>query len=153
MHGVLTSYCINYPEGQAQVELAQLRLVSSIGGTSTSTSSGRLEVYYETSSQGPGWGSVCNVRFDMVDADVACRELGFLYASGYGDLVSNYGWVWEGCVGRGELGLSRAGVPLRLRIWGSCEELWVGVGGVGLGVVVGCGWWYVGGRAWVVVPL
>jgi len=33
---------------------------------------GRLEVFFEGS-----WGSVCAFAFDALDADVACRQLGF----------------------------------------------------------------------------
>ena len=36
-------------------------------------SSGRLEVYLDGV-----WGTVCNVAFDILDANIACRELGFL---------------------------------------------------------------------------
>ena len=36
-------------------------------------SSGRLEVYVDGV-----WGTVCNVAFDNLDANIACRELGFL---------------------------------------------------------------------------
>lgn len=36
---------------------------------------GRLEVLKDGL-----WGTVCSSHFDMVDADVACRQMGFHYA-------------------------------------------------------------------------
>ncbi len=47
-----------------------LRLVDNSG--LTGGSSGRLEVYYSEQ-----WGTVCDDRFDSIDAGVACRQLGF----------------------------------------------------------------------------
>ena len=47
--------------------------------SSSSTSSGRVEVYYNGT-----WGTVCNGVFGSVDADVACRQLGYSSASFYG---------------------------------------------------------------------
>ena len=38
-------------------------------------SSGRLEIFLNGA-----WGTVCLNGFDVYDADVACQELGFLYA-------------------------------------------------------------------------
>ena len=54
-----------------------LRLVGNSG--QTGGSSGRLEVYY--SGQ---WGTVCNDRFDINDARVACRQLGYSTYTRYG---------------------------------------------------------------------
>ena len=56
-----------------------LRLVSNFG--STGGSSGRLEIYY--SSQ---WGTVCDDSFGSTDADVACKQLGYIRASNYGSV-------------------------------------------------------------------
>ena len=49
----------------------QLRLVNN-SGNSDGVSGGRLEVFFNGL-----WGTVCNDLFDMNDADVACRLLGF----------------------------------------------------------------------------
>ncbi|XP_064388343.1 soluble scavenger receptor cysteine-rich domain-containing protein SSC5D-like isoform X2 [Halichondria panicea] len=54
-----------------------LRLVDS--SSQTGGSSGRLEVYY--SGQ---WGTVCDDRFGVNDARVACRQLGFYTYTRYG---------------------------------------------------------------------
>ena len=38
---------------------------------------GRLEIYHDGV-----WGSICDDRFNMVEAHVACREMGYAEAAG-----------------------------------------------------------------------
>ena len=40
---------------------------------------GRLEIYHDATPQGGtcGWGTICTDKFGRVDANVACRQLGF----------------------------------------------------------------------------
>jgi hypothetical protein len=47
---------------------------------------GLLEMSYDGD-----WGTVCGERFDMDDALVACRHLGFSYVEGYGTTGQNLG--------------------------------------------------------------
>lgn len=48
---------------------------------------GRLEVLNRGT-----WGTVCIFGFDIHDADVACLQLGYLYASSFGT-VGEYGYA------------------------------------------------------------
>lgn len=48
---------------------SQVQLVSFSGNTGTS---GRLEILINNT-----WGTICVDSFDILDANVACRELGF----------------------------------------------------------------------------
>ena len=50
---------------------------------STTSSSGRLEVYYNGV-----WGTVCNDFFGKTEADVACQQLGYSSAITYGTVGS-----------------------------------------------------------------
>ncbi len=58
---------------------------SGFGTSLASTNNGRLEIY-----AGGQWGTVCDDGFTQGDATVACNQLGFLYASSYGDVFSSY---------------------------------------------------------------
>lgn len=49
-----------------------LRLVSN---DPSSPESGRLEIFLNNA-----WGTVCMIGFDVYEADLACRQLGYLYA-------------------------------------------------------------------------
>ena len=55
------------------VDVAQLRLVDGMFNTWNSTTrDGRIEVF----SDGE-WGTICDIGFDIQDATVICRQLGF----------------------------------------------------------------------------
>ena len=56
--------------------LGELRLAGRIH-TTTYTISGRLEVYINNT-----WGSLCSNGWDISDATVACKQLGYDYAQG-----------------------------------------------------------------------
>ena len=71
-----------------------LRLVRN-GETSTSLSSGRLEVYYRYSTGSAySWMPFCYSGFDSLAADVACKQLGYDKASSY-SRVGSRGWVYN----------------------------------------------------------
>ena len=56
-----------YGENLLVLDMVSARLVDG-----TSVSNGRLEIHYLG-----GWGSICDQEFTTVDADVACKQLGY----------------------------------------------------------------------------
>ena len=76
-------------------------------GPSIANGIGRLEVYYNGQ-----WGTVCDDGWDMNDAHVACRQLGYNYAvralQGSQGVPDGSGQIWLDDVGctKGEADLS-----------------------------------------------
>ena len=82
MHVVILLYVSQYSHA-CSLATGVLRLVD---GVETSTTlSGRLEVFINGE-----WGTVCDDGWDINDAHVACRELGYSYALSY-QCCSSYG--------------------------------------------------------------
>ena len=79
LESLVTAYCL---------AADPIRLVSQSGRTAT-LSSGRLELFINNT-----WGTVCDDFFDIADAGVACRQLGFTSANSYG-YVSNLKYVFK----------------------------------------------------------
>lgn len=65
------------------VQLAQATGSIRLAGSSNS-STGRLEIYYNSQ-----WGTVCQNNFGFPEANVACRELGYSGANGYGSGINS----------------------------------------------------------------
>ena len=61
--------------------------MDNLGNSNSSVSAGRLEV----NNQDP-WSSVCGIGFSLLDADTACRVLGFKFANRFGS-VGALGYV------------------------------------------------------------
>jgi hypothetical protein len=66
-----------------------------------STNRGRLEIFYDNQ-----WGTICDDSFDMHDANVACRQMGYTHAT---ESIQNFGGgsgqIWfdnVGCTGNEE---------------------------------------------------
>ena len=76
---------------------SKLRLIKN--GTNN-TSEGRLEILYKGE-----WGTVCNSEWDIRDATVACRQLGYNYAlrsASANEFGRGEGRIWisaMGCTG------------------------------------------------------
>ncbi|KAJ8034628.1 hypothetical protein HOLleu_21545 [Holothuria leucospilota] len=71
--------------------IQNLRLVQ--GVAPWSNSSGRLEVFFNNE-----WGTICNDGWDLVDATVVCRELGYpevltIYQNAFFGNASGYIWL------------------------------------------------------------
>ena len=62
--------------GFSGLENGSLRLADSGSAHSSHPYAGRLEVYSDES-----WGTVCNVGWGMNEANVACRQMGFVRAT------------------------------------------------------------------------
>ena len=56
------------------------------GVRTSSLSAGRLQILISDE-----WGTVCSNSFDIADADVACRQLGYQEAESY-NTASNLGY-------------------------------------------------------------
>jgi len=72
--------------------LAEVRLA----GNSPNSSAGRLEVKYVGTAD---WGTVCDHYWDLSDADVACRMLGFksaISAASGAYFGEGTGTIWMG---------------------------------------------------------
>ena len=76
---VLPKVCIPSTGAQSFPTDGDLRLNT---GSSTRTYSGRLEIYYNGQ-----WGTVCDDGFTQPEANVACRQLGFIEALYYGSNI------------------------------------------------------------------
>ena len=67
---VLLLFCgVAHPQNRGDLRLVQQERTSD---GSASFSAGRLEIFINST-----WGSVCSDNFDMMDAHVACRQLGY----------------------------------------------------------------------------
>ena len=71
-----------YPLSHKGQRTGDLRLVGQSGAVSPSVDTGRLEIFLNDT-----WGTVCEDGFNFYEGDIACKELGFLYA----DRVSTVG--------------------------------------------------------------
>jgi deleted-in-malignant-brain-tumors protein 1 len=75
-------------------------------------SSGRLEIFHQGR-----WGTVCDDNFGTVDANVACRQLGYASGTARTDVAGGADPIWldeVGCTGT-ELGLGTCAHPA----WGT----------------------------------
>jgi len=70
MHLMLYNCTLTAARNYGELRLAHRSI------TSNSYTSGRLEIYINGQ-----WGTVCDDSFDLTDANVACRQLGYSGAS------------------------------------------------------------------------
>ena len=53
---------------------------SNVAPSTTLLSAGRLEIYMQRE-----WGTVCGNSFGGMEANISCRQMGFNFASHFGD--------------------------------------------------------------------
>ncbi|CAH1803185.1 unnamed protein product, partial [Owenia fusiformis] len=89
---ILSMYVFQVKAGKVAIKDYRVRL---IGGN---RKEGRVEVYLNGT-----WGGICKAGWDLKDARVVCRQLGFKKSN----LISIVGFTWYG---RGEQGYSLTNV-------------------------------------------
>ena len=121
-----------------------MRLISN-GSDTTGSGKGRVEIYYKDT-----WGTICDDHWDMDDATVVCKSLGFRLASRVaepGEFGQGTGHIWMSnmkcngtedslsqcfgtkyypttCVHEEDAGVVCAGGPSSMH---SCKHVWISI--------------------------